>query len=78
MNQNVPRSKTVVAEEREQLVPWREIERGRIGSKYEIIAARKANALEYEEYLKRIAELAKRVEGRCCREGSTAVVHGSG
>ena len=28
----------------------------------EIIAARKANAVEYEEYLKRIAELAKRVE----------------
>lgn len=28
----------------------------------EIIAARKANAIEYEEYLKRIAELAKRVE----------------
>jgi type I restriction enzyme R subunit len=28
----------------------------------EVIAARKAKALEYEEYLKRIAELAKRVE----------------
>jgi len=28
----------------------------------EIIAARKAKAIEYEEYLKRIAELAKRVE----------------
>jgi type I restriction enzyme R subunit len=28
----------------------------------EIIAARKANAVQYEEYLKRIAELAKRVE----------------
>jgi type I restriction enzyme R subunit len=28
----------------------------------EIIAARKARAIEYEEYLKRIAELAKRVE----------------
>ncbi len=28
----------------------------------EIIAARKANAIEYEEYLKQIAELAKRVE----------------
>src|SRR5207248_1652863 len=28
----------------------------------EIIAARKAKAVEYEEYLKRIAELAKRVE----------------
>ena len=28
----------------------------------EIIALRKANAIEYEEYLKRIAELAKRVE----------------
>ncbi|HEU5415536.1 MAG TPA: HsdR family type I site-specific deoxyribonuclease, partial [Candidatus Angelobacter sp.] len=28
----------------------------------EIIAARKANAIEYEEYLKRIAELAKKVE----------------
>lgn len=28
----------------------------------EIIAARKAKALEYEEYLKRVAELAKRVE----------------
>ena len=28
----------------------------------EIIAARKAKAMEYEEYLKRIAELAKRVE----------------
>ena len=30
----------------------------------EIIAARKAKAIEYEEYLKRIAELAKRVEAR--------------
>jgi type I restriction enzyme R subunit len=29
----------------------------------EIIAARKAKAIEYEEYLKRIADLAKRVEG---------------
>ena len=28
----------------------------------EIIAARKAKAIEYEEYLKRIAELAKKVE----------------
>jgi len=28
----------------------------------EIIAARKAKAIEYEEYLKRIAELAKRVQ----------------
>jgi type I restriction enzyme R subunit len=28
----------------------------------EIIAARKAGAIEYEEYLKRIADLAKRVE----------------
>ena len=28
----------------------------------EIIAARKAKAIEYEEYLKRIAELAKQVE----------------
>ena len=28
----------------------------------EIIVARKAKAIEYEEYLKRIAELAKRVE----------------
>ena len=28
----------------------------------EIIAARKANAIQYEEYLKRVAELAKRVE----------------
>jgi type I restriction enzyme R subunit len=28
----------------------------------EIIAARRAKAIEYEEYLKRIAELAKRVE----------------
>ena len=28
----------------------------------EIIAARKAKAIEYEEYLQRIAELAKRVE----------------
>jgi len=28
----------------------------------EIIASRKAKAIEYEEYLKRIAELAKRVE----------------
>ena len=28
----------------------------------EIIAARKANAIEYEDYLKRVAELAKRVE----------------
>jgi type I restriction enzyme, R subunit len=28
----------------------------------EIIAARKAKAIEYEEYLKRVAELAKRVE----------------
>jgi type I restriction enzyme R subunit len=28
----------------------------------EIIAARKAKAIEYEEYLKQIAELAKRVE----------------
>src|SRR5207244_4068687 len=28
----------------------------------EIIAARKAKAMEYEEYLKRIAELAKKVE----------------
>jgi type I restriction enzyme, R subunit len=28
----------------------------------EIIAARKANAIEYEEYLKQVAELAKRVE----------------
>src|SRR5438105_9784580 len=28
----------------------------------EIIAARKAKAIEYEEYLKRIAEIAKRVE----------------
>ncbi len=27
----------------------------------EIIAARKAKAIEYEEYLKRIAELAKQV-----------------
>lgn len=28
----------------------------------EIIAARKARAIEYEEYLKRVAELAKKVE----------------
>jgi type I restriction enzyme R subunit len=29
----------------------------------EIIAARKAKAIEYEEYLKRVADLARRVEG---------------
>src|SRR6202158_4644001 len=41
----------------------------------EIIAARKAKAIEYEEYLKRIAELAKRVEaghaGDTPEEGDT-------
>ncbi len=34
----------------------------------EIIAARKAKAIEYEEYLKRIAELAKRVESGLAEE----------
>ena len=34
----------------------------------EIIAARKARAIEYEEYLKRIAELAKGVEGGVTQE----------
>jgi type I restriction enzyme R subunit len=36
----------------------------------EIIAARKARAIEYEEYLKRIAELAKKVEAGHAEETS--------
>jgi type I restriction enzyme R subunit len=39
----------------------------------EIIAARKANAIEYEEYLKRIAELAKRVEAGQAEETPKAL-----
>ena len=34
----------------------------------EIIAARKAKAIEYEEYLKRIAELATKVEAGLAEE----------
>ena len=41
----------------------------------EIIAARKAKAIEYEEYLKRIAELAKKVEAGPCRRDAGEAGH---
>ena len=41
----------------------------------EIIAARKAKAIEYEEYLKRIAELAKKVQRRAGRRYARAAEH---
>ena len=41
----------------------------------EIIAARKAKAIEYEEYLKRIAELAKRVEAGQAEETPAEAQH---
>ena len=44
----------------------------------EIIAARKAKAIEYEEYLKRIAELAKRVEAGQAEDTPEQLEHSPG